>query len=187
MLRISLIGAAVFGFISGWSIGWLFQQGYLTQWHPLQPPPAEIAELLVTLHGTVYAKTTQGMIYQCSDWNNQCWLPSTLPTPEPQPVAQSTKPCDTTLSAFSRLTNPLQPIHDCVQGTEIYADGSGRYIFVLSDDNRVWIWSLVHSPYDLTARVFPVLGIIVGISSVLVVALGRQLWRRWPRSSQLTG
>jgi hypothetical protein len=183
MLRVSLILAIVFGFVSGWSIGQLSEQGYLTQWRPLPPPPTEIVELPLTLHATVYAKTNQGTMYQCSDWNNQCWLPTTLPPQKPEPVSQSTKPCDTAQSAFSRLTNPPLSIRDCIQGTEMYADGSGRYIFILSDNNRIWMWSVVHSPYDPTTRLFPVLGIIFGIMLVLVIALGQRLWR-WSRSLQ---
>lgn len=186
MFRVSLILAIVFGFVCGWSIGQLSDHGYFTQWHQLQSPPAVIVELPLTLHATVYAKTNQGTIYQCSDWNDQCWLPTTLPTSKPEPVSQSIKPCDTTQSAFSRLSNPPQSVRDCVQGTEIYADGSGRYIFILSNDNRIWMWSLVHSPYDATTRLFSVLGIIYGIMLVLAIALGQRLGR-WTRSSQKSG
>jgi hypothetical protein len=168
MLRRLLIVASLSG-ILGWSVGWLQFYGYLTPWSRLQNAPFSIATLVQADGSTVYAQAVDGTIYSCSFWDSSCWNPAILPIPKDPSEIVNLKLCIPTDPAFTFTTAPPPKMHACVASQVIYADGSGEYRFVLTDDQQVWHWEHVHSAYDRPLMIFTILGVCAGLLIIGII------------------
>jgi len=177
MLR-RLLLVACLGGILGWSLGWFHFYGYLTQWKRLQNPPFSIATLVQADGSIIYAQATDGTIYSCSFWDSSCWKPAPLPSPKEPSAIVNLKPCIRTDPAFAVTTAPPPNIYSCVANRVIYADGSGEYRFVLTDDHQVWHWEQVHSAYDRPLLIFTILGVCSGLLTVGSMVGLRFGWKR---------
>lgn len=156
------LAVILFGLLFGQFIGWIHSQGYFTHWSRVDPAPVSLSALIRTDELTLYVQAADGIIYGCTAWKPPCWFRVTSSLPPARSEITHIKPCSQIGPAFSITTAPPNHVRDCVAGRVVYADGYGDYLFALGADQSVWYWQSVHSAYDHTLRIFPVVGAITG-------------------------
>jgi hypothetical protein len=118
-------------------------EGYLVPWRKLAFPSARLDELVLGTPATVYGRTSDGISYRCSEWQDGCWVQDEIPPSYPaEYTAQSNaKTCDLTGTAFRWLRVAPGTTVDCIQGTQARADCRWEFTYVLDRNGDVWRWT----------------------------------------------
>jgi hypothetical protein len=76
-----------------------------------------------------------------------------------------TKPCDYSMPEFSWFSNSPKNIVDCVQKSEIFADGYLRFTSALDNKAIVWEWKHMKTANESIRQMicFPSAGLIIGV------------------------
>jgi hypothetical protein len=141
MRIVKIIGFGAIGLFIGLGLLNIIESGYFQRWKKLSTPPHNVSE------------------YFSTDKEKN----------SPSPV-KITKPCDYLSPEFSILSNSPQNIVDCIQRSEIYPDGYGRFVFVLDNNGSVWEWAHVVTAYDSlsTGVCLPGSGLFIGVAIALL-------------------
>jgi hypothetical protein len=160
----------VLGFVLYIGIARIYSAGYFVPWHKLPTLPAEVTELVIGSHGTVYARTPSGTTYRCSRWQNECWVQDEIPQ-DSTSFVDTVKPCDLSAPQFSWVANSPADIAICIQGEDSHIDCFGRDTYILDNSGDVWEWSHSFCVNALTLCVWPLVTIALGTGAGLVAGL----------------
>lgn len=177
VVRRLLLAAAV-GALLGWGLGWLQFYGYLTAWRPLPAAPAPLTALARADAATIYAQAADGALYACAYREPHCWVAVSEPDIGERSSSIHPIPCGDAAAAFALTAQPPPGIRACAASREIYADGTGMFLFALADDRQVWHWRWIRSPYDRSPAGSIVPGAVVGLLVAGAWAGLRAGWRR---------
>jgi hypothetical protein len=169
---VSIVLLGMVGLIAGLTWGYVSDGGYSEQWHKLPAPPSKISELVTVSDGTLFVKTLDGSVLQCSSIRNQCWIHGQVPDNDDN-WTKVTKPCNFSSSEFSFLTHPPKNITSCIQGATQNAEALGRETYLMDADGNVWEWHHNFSGPGPTLTVFAsimcaTLGVIIGLCALLI-------------------
>jgi hypothetical protein len=141
MQVIKIIAFAAIGLFLGYVFWNLTESGYFQRWEKLSPPPQNIPEYFS--------------------------LGEEQSSPSPIKII---KPCDYSFPEFSILSNSPQNMVDCVQRSEMYPDGYGRFASVLDGDGNVWQWTYITTAYDSLGSMlcWSGLGLLFGVIIAIV-------------------
>jgi hypothetical protein len=162
----------IVGLIVGFTWGYVSESGFFRQWHQLPSSPSKISELITVSDGTLFVKTVDGSVLQCSSYKNECWVPGKVSEID-EGWTKITKPCDLSSSEFSFLTRPPKHIAACIQGATQYAEALGRETYLMDTDGNVWEWHLISGGLGLSLTFCAsiscaILGGIIGLGSLLI-------------------
>ncbi len=168
--RVALLGFV--GLIAGLATGYILRGGYYVQWHKLPPSPAPIAEFLTVSSDTLFVRTVDGSVLQCSGLGNQCWTQGQLPANDVK-WTEVTKPCDFSSSEFSFLTHPPNNARACIQGDTQFIEARWRETYLMDAEGNVWEWSYTFGGPSLLDEVCGSIicaaaGVLIGLSSLLI-------------------
>jgi hypothetical protein len=141
VLKVIVLG--VIGLFLGYGLGVGILSGYFQRWEKQEMTPQEIEEIFTV-------ESLEDISY---------------------PMTTITKPCDLSSSEFSFFSNhPLQ-IKDCIQRSELYADGYFHYTYVLDDNGNVWGTKYGNSANNAinTMLCLLSLGLLLGIAGALLI------------------
>lgn len=128
------------GLLIGLAIWWANHAGYFERWHELPSPTFKVIELISVGAGDVYARTSDDLIYRCTNWLDECWVRDQVRQEVVRPV-QITKPCNFASPDFFLLGNAPRSVLDCVQDITGSGEGAAVYsTYVLDDSGSVWMW-----------------------------------------------
>jgi hypothetical protein len=130
-----IVAFAALGLLLGFGISVLIGGGYFKKWEKLSSRPPNLSE------------------YFSEDQNRG------------NPTTKITKPCDRSSPEFSLFAYPPKNMVDCIQISEAYPDGSGRYARILDSDGIVWLWNNSSSVYNDLPGILclPGLGLLAGV------------------------
>jgi hypothetical protein len=171
-IRILVFG--IMGLMIGLGVENVLSSGYSEKWHELPPPPSAISELLVVFNGTLFVRTVDGSLLQCSNIRNECWTQGQIPE-NYRDWVRITMPCDFSSSEFSFLTNPPKNIGACIQGVEQFGEGTGRETYLLDKAGNVWEWNYTFAGYNpiyatIAPYCCPFSGVALGFVWLLIKA-----------------
>ncbi len=142
MRLITIIAFGIIGIFLGIGLFHLDDSGYFQHWQRLLAAPANISD--------IFSPESPQYDY---------------------PHVQYTKPCNYSSPEFSILANPPKNIVDCIQESEMYADGGTRSAQVIDRSENIWEWSHFTYAYDEQTKMIllPVFGCAIGIVIALFI------------------
>ena len=141
MKIVKIIAFGAIGLFLGLGLSSIIESGYFQPWKKLSAPPPNMSAY-----------------FSVGEEQNS-------PTP-----VKITKPCDFSSPEFSLLSNSPKNIVDCIQRSEVYPDGYGRFASVLDSDGNVWEWAHVVTASDSLSSMIclPSLGLLIGVVIALL-------------------
>jgi hypothetical protein len=164
-----IFACAIVGLILGIFLWQASEVGFAQNWEKLPAPPSEIIELIPGIGPSLYIKTSDGVTYRYKNWHNEGWIEEAVPHILPGPI-EITRPCDLSAPEFSKLSDPPRDMVDCAQVKIMYAEGYGRYTFLLDANGNIWQSQTSRTDTFFTMIFFPGFGLFVGASIGVVVA-----------------
>jgi hypothetical protein len=141
VLKVIVLG--VIGLFLGYGLGVGIESGYFQHWEKLSMTPQKIEEIFTV-------ESLEDISY---------------------PMTTITKPCDLSSSEFSLFSNHPHQIKECIQRSELYADGYFHYTYVLDDNGNIWGTEYSNSANNamFTMLCLLSLGLLLGIAGALLI------------------